>query len=298
MEEISDPDELNNGIEKQRQLHDELEQIRAEREQLRLEKPVPTREAEPPPSNVLPFPCRQLPSPGLRCGNALLQDYLYGVESEALYTLPEERTRQLFDFATSAPAARALRCRRRMLARALDDTCQRAGKAARILCISGGHFREAELARELRHGRFGEMLVFDDDAARLETVRRSYAALGVLTHHGSLEQLLAGECGFEGYDLVYSAGVTELLDDRRSERLVHQLFQALRPGGRLLLANFRPGVNGIGFLEGLLDWRPHYRQDVQMLSLLDGVDYNLMSSARVFHDIGQRIVFLEAVKYG
>ncbi|AYF88023.1 class I SAM-dependent methyltransferase [Pseudomonas sp. DY-1] len=298
MEEISDPEELNKGIEQQQRLHDELEQIRAEREQLRLEKPTPPREAEPPPSNILPFPYRKLPSPSLRCGNALLQDYLYGVESDALRTLPEERTRQLFDFATGAPAARALRCRRRMLARALDDTCLRAGKAARMLCISGGHFREAELARELRHGRFGEMMVFDDDAARLETVRRSYGALGVLTRHGTLDQLLAGECGFEGYDLVYSAGVTELLDDRRSERLVNRLFQALRPGGRLLLANFRPGVNGIGFLEGLLDWRPQYRHDVQMLSLLDGVDYNQIASARVFHDIGQRVVFLEAVKYG
>ncbi|MDH4566071.1 class I SAM-dependent methyltransferase [Pseudomonas sp. BN414] len=298
MEEISDPEDLSKGIKEQRQLHDELQQIKTEREQLRFEKPAPVREEAPPPSNILPFPCRQLPSPGLRCGNALLQDYLYGVESDALHTLPEERTRQLFDFATSAPAARALRCRRRMLARALDETCQRAGKAARILCISGGHFREAELARELRHGRFGEMLVFDDDAVRLQTVRNSYGALGVLTRHGSLNELLAGECGFDGYDLVYSAGVTELLDDRRSERLVHRLFQAVRPGGRLLLANFRPGVNGIGFLEDLLDWRPHYRHDVQMLSLLDGVDYKQIASARVFHDIGQRVVFLEAVKHG
>ncbi|MNO09277.1 hypothetical protein D3C81_2323350 [compost metagenome] len=64
------------------------------------------------------------------------------------------------------------------------------------------------------------------------------------------------------------------------------------------MANFRPEVKGIAFLEGLLDWRPRYRHDAQMLSLLDGVDYNQIASARVFHDIGQRIVFLEAVKYG
>lgn len=298
MEEISDPEELNKGIQQQQQLHEELANIKAERERLRFDRPDPPDEVEPLPSNVVPFPGRQLPSPGLRCGNALLLDYLYGVESDALRALPEERTRQLFDFATSAQAARALRCRRRMLARALDEACQRAGKAARLLCIAGGHFREAELARELRHGRFGEMLVFDDDKARLETVRKSYGALGVHTRHGSLEQLLAGECGFEDYDLVYSSGVTELLDDRRCERLVYRLFQSVRPGGRLLLANFRPGVNAIGFLEGLLDWRPRYRQDAQMLSLLDGIDYNEIASARVYHDIGQRIVFLEAVKYG
>ncbi|MGF6694204.1 class I SAM-dependent methyltransferase [Pseudomonas sp. D(2018)] len=298
MEEISDPEELSRSIQEQQQLHEELVHIKAERERLRFDKPAPPSKAEPLPSNIVPFPCRPVTSPGLRCGNALLLDYLYGVESDALRDLPEERTRQLFDFATSAQAARALRCRRRMLARALDETCQQAGKGARLLCIAGGHFREAELAHELRHGRFGEMLVLDDDDARLETVRKSYGALGVSTRLGNLEQLLAGECRLQGYDLVYSAGVTELLDDRRCERLVHRLFQAVSPGGRLLLANFRPEVKGIAFLEGLLDWRPRYRHDAQMLSLLDGVDYNQIASARVFHDIGQRIVFLEAVKYG
>lgn len=298
MEEISDPEELSRSIQEQEQLKQELAHIKAEREQLRFDKAEPPPEVPPAPSNVLPFPNRQLPSPSLRCGNALLLDYLYGVESEALRELPESRVRQLFEFATSAQAARALRCRRRMLARALDETCQSAGRGARLLCIAGGHFREAELAHELRHGRFGEMLVLDDDSARLETVRKSYGALGVTTRQGSLEQLLAGEAELRNFDLVYSAAVTELLDDRRCERLVHRLFQAVRPGGRLLLANFRPGVTAVAFLEGLLDWRPRYRHDAQMLGLLDGVDYNEIASARVFHDIGQRIVFLEAVKYG
>ncbi|UCO99444.1 class I SAM-dependent methyltransferase [Metapseudomonas lalkuanensis] len=298
MEETSDPEELSRGILEQQQVKQELAAIKAERERLRLDTPVPPREEAPPPSNILPFPSRTLPSPGLCCGNALLLDYLYGVESDALQSLPEERTRQLFDFATTAQAARALRCRRRMLARILDETCLDSGKGARMLCVAGGHFREAELARELRHGHFGEMLVFDDDVERLDRVRKSYGALGVLTRLGNLEQLLSGECGFEGYDLVYSSGITELLDDRRCERLVQRLFQALRPGGRLLLANFRPGVDAIAILERLLDWHPRYRHDVQMLSLLDGVDYNQIASARVFHDIGQRIVFLEAVRYG
>ncbi|WP_242443187.1 class I SAM-dependent methyltransferase [Pseudomonas sp. LFM046] len=295
---MSDPEELSRSIQEQQDVRQELERIKAERERLKLDEPTPIPEPAPSPSNVLPFPGRPLPTPGLRCGDALLLDYLYGVESDALRDLPEERTRQLFDVATNAAAARALRCRRRMLARALDDTCHEAGKAARMLCIAGGHFREAELARELRHGRFGEMLVFDDDAARLETVRKSYGGLGVRTCLGSLEQLLDGTCEFSGYDLVYSAGITELLDDRRCERLAHRLFQALRPGGRLLLANFLPGVNAIAPLEGLLDWRPRYRQDAQMLSLLDSIDYNQIASARVFHDIGQRIAFLEAVRYG
>ncbi|WP_271411099.1 class I SAM-dependent methyltransferase [Pseudomonas sp. Q1-7] len=295
MEEIRDPEELSRDVREQRQLHEELARIKAERERLHFDKAAPPPKVPPAPSNILPFPCRQ---PPMRCGNPVLLDYLYGLESEALRDLPEARTRQLFDFATGAQAARALRCRRRMLARAVDETCQRVGQGVRMLCVAGGHLREAELARELHQGRFSEMLVFDDDAERLETVRKSYGALGVRTRLGSLEQLLAGECRFQGYDLVYSAGITEVLDDRHCERLLPCLFQALRPGGRVLLANFRPGIDAIAFLEGLLDWRPRYRLDAQLLGLLDGIDYNQIASARVFHDVGQRIGFLEAVKYG
>ncbi|MBT8767479.1 class I SAM-dependent methyltransferase [Metapseudomonas boanensis] len=196
------------------------------------------------------------------------------------------------------PAARALRCRRRIIARALDDTCAQPGKQARVLCIAGGHFREVELSRALRHGQFAEMCVFDDDETCLATVRRSYGALGVTTLQGTLEQLLAGQFEFDGFDLVYSAGLCELLDDRTCERLAQRLFHAVKPGGRLLLGNMRPGISAIGFLEGLLDWHPHYRQDSRMLGLLDGIDCNEIASARVFHDVGQRVVFLEAVRYG
>ncbi|MGQ7817815.1 class I SAM-dependent methyltransferase [Metapseudomonas furukawaii] len=290
-------EELNRSIREQRQLREELAHIKSERERLRLDRPAPWPEA-PSPSNILPFPVRPVASPRMHCGDPWLLDYLYGVPTEALHGLPEERVRQLFEFATSAQAARALRSRRRTLARYLDDTCQRLGLDARMLCVAGGHFREGELARELRHGRFGEMLVIDDDGARLERVHAAYGHLGVTTRQMQLDQLLTAASDLEGFDLVYSAGITELLDDRRCERLVFRLFQALRPGGRLLLANFRPGVPAIGFLEGLLDWHPRYRQDAQMLSLLDGVDYNEIASARVFHDVGQRVAFLEAVKYG
>lgn len=290
-------EELNRSIREQRQLREELAHIKSERERLQLDRPAPWPEA-PSPSNILPFPVRPVASPRMHCGDPWLLDYLYGVPTEALHGLPEERVRQLFEFATSAQAARALRSRRRTLARYLDDTCQRHGRDARMLCVAGGHFREGELARELRLGRFGEMLVIDDDGARLERVGAGYGHLGVTTRQLQLEQLMTAASDLEGFDLVYSAGITELLDDRHCERLVFRLFQALRPGGRLLLANFRPGVPAIGFLEGLLDWHPRYRQDAQMLSLLDGVDYNEIASARVFHDVGQRVAFLEAVKYG
>ncbi|WP_375737838.1 class I SAM-dependent methyltransferase [Pseudomonas boanensis] len=286
-------------IGEQEDLEQTIKQIELERLRLCLDKPRADPTNSPAETgNVLPFPTRFRARASLRCGNPLLLDYLFGIGNEGISGLPDKQSRQLFHYATTAPAARALRCRRRIIARALDDTCAQPGKQARVLCIAGGHFREVELSRALRHGQFAEMCVFDDDETCLATVRSSYGSLGVTTLQGTLEQLLAGQFEFDGFDLVYSAGLCELLDDRTCERLAQRLFHAVKPGGRLLLGNMRPGISAIGFLEGLLDWHPHYRQDSRMLGLLDGIDCNEIASARVFHDVGQRVVFLEAVRYG
>ncbi|AYC32248.1 class I SAM-dependent methyltransferase [Pseudomonas cavernae] len=228
----------------------------------------------------------------------MLLDYLYGIDNGALDDAPDGRRQQLFDYATNSPAARALRCRRRMIARAIDDTCLRRGAEARILCIGGGHFREAELSRAVRHGQFGEILVFDPDKECLRVVDAAYGPRGVRTCHGSLGQLLSGQLQLSRYDLVYSAGLCDHLEDRTGVQLAMRLFHALKPGGKLLLGNFRTRIAGIGYLEGLLDWRPHYRRDAQLFALLLGIDYNDIASARVIHDIGRRIAFLEAVRYG
>ncbi|MBM7059655.1 class I SAM-dependent methyltransferase [Pseudomonas sp. UL073] len=247
--------------------------------------------------NVLPFRRRQPPEQR-PLGNAVLLDYLFGINTAALDAAADGRLQRLFDYAVNSPAARALRCRRRMIARAIDDTCLRVGPQARILCISGGHFREAELSQAIRHGRFAEMRVFDSHAEHLRVVATDYAAQGVSTCTGSLEQLLDGQLPFAGYDLVYSSGLCDHLDDTSCVTLASQLFKATRRGGRLLLGGMRKGIADIGYLEGLLDWRPHYRRDEQLLDLLLGVDYNEIASARVVHDIGHRIAFLEALRYG
>lgn len=247
---------------------------------------------------VVPFARRRERPMGEGAGNAVLMDYLYGIDSTLRSLLPDGPTEELFRYASSAPASRALRSRRQLLAREIDRCCDQLNGQARILCVGCGHLREVELARSLRHGRFLEFTAVDAQALSLQTVEASYAALGIQTQQCTLDDLFYGRQDLLHFDLIYSAGLYEILDDHDARDLTRNLFARLLPGGRLLMGNFLPGVPDIAYLEGLLDWRPHYRSDAALLDLLLGIPYNDIGSARVFHDLGNCVAFLEVTRYG
>ncbi|MCY1401441.1 hypothetical protein D9M71_165580 [compost metagenome] len=244
-------------------------------------------------SRVLPFPARSS-----RAGNAVLIDYLYGINSSVPAQSPARPTEELFRYASSAPAARALRSRRQLLSREIDNCCNRRAGQARILCVGSGHLREADLAQGLRHGRFREFVAFDSHPPHLQVVEQSYGNLGVRTCLGSFEQLPGGYPGLRDFDLIYCAGLYEQLDDASAAKLTRDLLQRLKPGGRLLLSNFRPGVPNIAYLEGLLDWRPQYRSADALQELLQGIPDEQIGSTRIFHDLGNCVAFLEVIRHG
>ncbi|MFR0690055.1 hypothetical protein ACLUTX_11705 [Enterobacterales bacterium AE_CKDN230030158-1A_HGKHYDSX7] len=247
---------------------------------------------------VLPFPRRREGPMGDGAGNAVLMDYLYGIDSTLRSLLPDGPTEQLFRYASTAPASRALRSRRQLLARAIDRCCEQLNGQARILCVGCGHLREVELSRSLRHGHFLDFTAVDAQSLCLQTVEASYAALGIQTQQCTLDDLFYGRQDLCHFDLIYSPGLYEVLDDHDARDLTRNLFARLLPGGRLLMGNFLPGVPDIAYLEGLLDWHPHYRSDAALLDLLLGIPYNDIGGARVFHDLGNCVAFLEVSRYG
>jgi SAM-dependent methyltransferase len=287
------PNSLTEAIE---QLEQQLRRLRDDETDLRALATGRTPPAEA--ARVVPFPRRRERPMGEGAGNAVLMDYLYGIDSTLRSLLPDGPTEELFRYASSAPASRALRSRRQLLAREIDRCCDPLNGQARILCVGCGHLREADLARSLRHGQFRQFIALDAQVLSLKTVEASYAALGVQTQQCKLDDLFYGRQDLSHFDLIYSPGLYEVLDDHDARDLTRNLFARLLPGGRLLMGNFLPGVPNIAYLEGLLDWRPHYRNDAALLDLLLGIPYNDIGSARVFHDLGNCVAFLEVTRYG
>lgn len=72
-------------------------------------------------------------------------------------------------------------------------------------------------------------------------------------------------------DMIYSAGLFDYFSDRTCHVLAARLYDALRPGGLLLLGNMKAGTDMIWPLEMIADWSLNYRSAESVLSWADGL---------------------------
>lgn len=73
-------------------------------------------------------------------------------------------------------------------------------------------------------------------------------------------------------DLIYSAGLFDYFSDRTCRILTRRLYQALRPGGHLLLGNMKAGTDMLWPLELIADWSLRYRCAESILSWTEGLE--------------------------
>jgi hypothetical protein len=86
------------------------------------------------------------------------------------------------------------------------------------------------------------------------------------------------------------------LSERVASRLTKLLFEMLRPGGRLLVANFAPCLHDIGYMETFMGWRLIYREANQMAEVSREIPSAQWSSHRMFWDQHENVIFLDLTK--
>ena len=226
-------------------------------------------------------------------GDAELLDYLYGITDAPPGTSPIGRS--IFHHMMEQQGALSVRSRGRILAQVIDEVAERR-KSPRILSIACGHLREGIHSQALMGGRVGEFIALDQDTDSLAHVARAYAGTGVKTVNGSVKALLGEKIWFEGFDLVYAAGLYDYLSERVAVRLTRMMFDMLAPGGRLLVANFAPTLPEVGYMETFMDWKLIYRTAEEMARLSGDISGDEWKSNRLFWDEPENIVFLDIVK--
>jgi SAM-dependent methyltransferase len=213
-------------------------------------------------------------------GDAALIDLIYAdVELPPVTSLGAA----VYGHLTQSATARAVRSRRQTMAAILDDMAP-----ARVLSVACGHLREA------RPRPGAEFVALDQDAQSLALVAREQPT--VRTVCARVSALVTGALAFDQLDLVYSTGLYDYLSPRAAGRLTQRLFSCLRPGGRLVVANFLPGLPETPYMELFMDWWLIYRDDVDLLQLADTVPARELARARVFHEPQGRIAFLELTR--
>jgi extracellular factor (EF) 3-hydroxypalmitic acid methyl ester biosynthesis protein len=67
--------------------------------------------------------------------------------------------------------------------------------------------------------------------------------------------------------MIYSVGLLDYLSDRRAAALVRRLYDALAPGGLLIIGNMNEtALSNLWPMEFITDWTLHYRDEAQMLA--------------------------------
>ncbi len=202
-----------------------------------------------------PYIARCVNKPRGYAGDAELIDMIY---DQQLPAETSQRGQRLFHQSMAFPTSDAVR-QRRDAAEQLISGAARSGQ--RILSLACGHFREGDplIGQDLSH-----VTLVDQDALSLTVVRQRHGA-AINCHQANVFSFLRSAAARgERFDLIYTLGLTDYLDDRAMALLHRMVGAVLAPGGTFLLANFMPGHLSIGWIEAVMDWVLIYREPEEL----------------------------------
>ena len=201
----------------------------------------------------------------------------------------------IYSYTTSAPAAEGVRARRGFIADLIDTTTSERPDQ-HILAIAAGHLREANLTTAVRRQRIGRFVALDSDPVSLAEVDRAYGSYGIETVPASFSVLITNRLQIGTFDLIYSTGLFDYLNVNTGRRLVTTMFDMLKPGGHLVVANFLPGIRDIGFMEAFMDWKLVYRTRQDMVDLTAEINESEIQHLSLFAEENRNIIFLHVTK--
>jgi extracellular factor (EF) 3-hydroxypalmitic acid methyl ester biosynthesis protein len=238
-----------------------------------------------------PFTRRAYAKPRGYAGDAILMDLIYGTTpGEGLSPLGG----MLYGYEFDSPCFKSVRTRRAVLAREIDDVAA-AQPNARVLSVACGHLREIEWSRAARNGGV-TITALDQDRDSLDVVNQRYRSYGASTAAASVGDLLRRSVRFSDLDLTYAAGLYDYLEKDVACALTATLFRTLRPGGRLLIANFTPDTYDAAFMEAFMDWRLVYRTAEEVRALTATIAPSEVSRIDQFSDDNQHVTYMRVVK--
>ena len=171
-------------------------------------------------------------------------------------------------------AARAVRGRRKFLKGQLERLCgARRGRQERIRIMNLACGSNRELFDFLADCAYTEQiaaLCVDADAKALEYTG---ASVNVFPHKASIRLMndnvvrwalgrVRHNIGLQ--DIIYSAGLTDYLDDRICAALISRAYESLEKGGVLVIGNFGHGNPDKAFLEHILQWKLIHRSPEEL----------------------------------
>jgi SAM-dependent methyltransferase len=225
-------------------------------------------------------------------GDASLIDFIYG--HPAVATEVSRSTRQgldIFQYTINAPGPVAVRERREIMARFVDETAARVGSDTEVLAVAAGHLREAEISRALAEGRVRRWVALDQDPDSILSISSQFDGTAIQPMTGSVRGLLARKYEIGTFDFIYAAGLYDYLSDKVAIRLTQICLQMLKPGGVFLFANFSDEMADDGYMESYMDWELLQRSEADMCGIASRSAQGTSTNVTVWFGTNRNIIY-------
>ncbi len=225
-------------------------------------------------------------------GDAQLIDFIYGhpsVADEIAKASPLGK--ELYGYTSQSPSPVAVRERRDLLTRYVDEIATEKGPGTEILTVAAGHLREANNSVALREKRIKRWVALDQDPLSVGSMVRDFNGTCVEAIDGSVRGLLTKSQTLGKFDFIYAAGLYDYLADKVAIKLTQTCLDMLKPNGVFLFANFSRDVDDDGYMETFMNWALLLRSDVEMWNIINASADRNSVEARVEFGENRHIVY-------
>lgn len=239
---------------------------------------IPIAQGHPVSSFILqdPFSRWSFEKPRGYSGDAHLLDFIYRHEQVRDEVSASSALGQaLYEVSSNALSSTAVRERRDILTRYVDEIAVERGGDVEVLTVASGHLREADGSIALREGLIKRWVALDQDPLSIGSITRDFAGRRVDAIDGSLRGVLNDLYALGQFDFVYSAGLYDYLSRAVSIKLTRKCVKMLKPNGVFLFANFSDELSDDGYMETFMNWQLLLRSEADMWNIIDAsVDRN------------------------
>jgi extracellular factor (EF) 3-hydroxypalmitic acid methyl ester biosynthesis protein len=191
---------------------------------------------------------------------------------------------------TQLPNAQSILWRRAYIAKHIKSAIKTNHKI-RILSVACGHMRELDVLSTHDLPDNVEFLALDQDVESINECLRSYPRINITPANVSIHSLFNDGLSGAPFCLIYSAGLSDYLTDKKLGLLIAQLFSRLEDDGLLTIGNFTPDSHGRGFVEGFMDWSLIYRDEADLRRIVENALPH--ASITTFRDDPGNVAYIE-----